>query len=231
MSQMSLNRPSYGASDHYLDEKGRAYLAWQDVDGVENGKIEARKFMPLIRPDHVVLDFGCGAGNILRALQCARKIGIEVNPAARAKAQQAGITCFADAAEVPEGIVDVAITNHALEHVPTPVEAMREIRRTLKPSGWFSACVPIDDWRNQRRYDPVDVNHHLHTWTAQLFGNCLSEAGFPVDEKSMRILRNTWPPKHLALESALPRPLFEAICAFWSVLVRRRELLAVVRAR
>jgi SAM-dependent methyltransferase len=225
-----MTGPSYGVSDHYLDAKGRSYLAWQDTGGIENGRIEARKFAPLIRPEHVVLDFGCGAGNILRALTCARKIGVEVNPAARERCEQVGITCFADVAEVPDGIVDVAISNHALEHVPAPIEAMRQIRRTLKPGGWFCVCVPIDDWRVRRRFDPQDVNHHLYTWTIQLLGNALTEAGFSVSPDAIRLVNHTWPPKHLALEAALPRPVFKAICAFWAILVRRRELVAVVRA-
>ncbi len=228
--RISMNRPSYGASDHYLDAKGRSYLAWQDAGGVENGRIEARKFRALIRPQDVVLDFGCGAGNILRALECGRKIGVEVNPAARERCEQAGITCYADAAEVPERSVDVAISNHALEHVPSPVEALRQILRTLRPGGAFCLCVPIDDWRLQRRFDPQDINHHLHTWTVQLLGNSLTEAGFPVAAESIKILTNTWPPHHLALDSALPQPLFDAVCTFWAVVVRRRQLFAVVRA-
>ena len=105
-----MGGPSYGVSGHYLDAKGRSYLAWQDAGGATNGRLEARKFAGLVRPEHAVLDFGCGAGNILRALTCARKIGVEVNPAARERCEQAGITCFADVAEVPDGIVDVAIS-------------------------------------------------------------------------------------------------------------------------
>jgi SAM-dependent methyltransferase len=225
-----MNRPSYGASDHYLDAKGREYLAWQDVGGVENGKFEARKFARFVRPDDVVLDFGCGAGNILRALTCARKIGVEVNPAARERCEQAGIACFPDVADVPAGIVDLALSNHALEHVPAPIEAMRQIRRTLKSGGRLAVCVPIDDWRTQKRFDPKDVNHHLYTWTPQLLGNALVEAGYRVEPGALSIVTLTWPPHHLAIQSALPPALFDLVCTVWAVLVKRRQLLAVVRA-
>src|SRR3990172_4969425 len=119
-----MGGPNYGASDHYLGEKGEAYLAWQDAGGVLNGEIESRKFRRLIQAEDTVLDFGCGAGNLLRALRCARKIGVEVNPAALQKCREAGIECHADLAAVPDGIADVIVSNHALEHVPAPVEAL-----------------------------------------------------------------------------------------------------------
>lgn len=227
---MGTGGPDYGVCDHYLGEKGEAYLAWQDAGGVLDGEIESRKFQRLIRPGDTVVDFGCGAGNLLRALRCTRRIGVEANPAALARCREAGIEAHADLAEVPDGIADVVVSNHALEHVPAPIEALRQLRTKLKPRGRLCLVLPIDDWRATRRYDPGDKNRHLYTWTPQLLGNALSEAGFRVRSSDVWIRTHAWPKGHQFLYRHLPEPLFDLACRLYSMLLRRRELAAVLEA-
>lgn len=82
---------SNGSSDHYLGESGESYFSWKNQGGSQRGKISARKFAPYVRPTDRVLDFGCGNGSLLYHLECAERIGVEINPAARAVAVEAGL--------------------------------------------------------------------------------------------------------------------------------------------
>jgi SAM-dependent methyltransferase len=221
----------YGSTNNYLGEKGKDYLAWQDAGATFAGRINAHKFKHLIKPSDTVLDFGCGGGGLLYNLVCTRKIGVDVNPAAREVAAGRGVECYTHLKEVPDGIADVIVSDHALEHIPYPIEALRQLRAKLKPHGILSVCVPIDTWRRQKRYDPEDRNHHLHTWTPQLLGNTLNEAGYDVVTVCGRI--NAWPGNWtVAAYSRLPYWLFRLICyTYGAVTAKGWETLAVARSK
>jgi SAM-dependent methyltransferase len=219
---------SYGASERYAGLQGEAYFAYQKSIAESRGALLALKFEPFVRPVDCVLDFGCGGGYLLTALNCAQRIGVEINPAARSQALKNGIQCHSALDTVTDGIADVVISNHALEHVPFPIEALCQIRRKMKPGATFVLCVPADDWRTQKHYDPNDLNHHLHTWTPLLLGHSLSEAGFRVRSNDITVLTHAWPPRVDALWSLLPRAAFDMVCGVFAVVRKRRQLLAVV---
>jgi SAM-dependent methyltransferase len=208
--------PGYGASTHYLGEKGAKYYADQGGGGDFKARILQHVFAPHARPTDVVLDFGCGGGFLLRALNCARRIGVEINPYARDHANSIGVECHEQVASVPDQVADVVISNHALEHVPYPIGALRELRGKLKPGGLLVLCVPVDSWRHQRHYDPNNRDHHLHTWTPRLLGNTLFESGYQVE--SIDIWTHRWPGRWtVACYGRLPYWLFKTICWAYSL--------------
>jgi SAM-dependent methyltransferase len=214
-------------SSHYKDASGSTYFGWQNKNAAPVSKMEARKFSGYIRPTDAVLDFGCGAGHILRNLACVRRVGVEINPFARAAAIQAGLECHESLAYVQDGTFDVVISHHALEHVEHPISVLRTLRSKLASSGTLVLYLPIDDWRTQREYDPADVNHHLHTWTPQLLGNSLFEAGFLPSQFSIRVVRHALFPGCAATYGRLPQSLVDVLCEAFAITVKRRQLLAV----
>jgi SAM-dependent methyltransferase len=218
------------SSEHYRGSLGARYFEWQNRNAHTTGRIEARKFRSYIRSGDVVLDFGCGGGHVLDSLKCARRLGVEVNPAARAEAAKHGIECYESLLEVPDGSIDVAISNHALEHVIHPIGILKELRKKLKENGTLILCLPIDDWRIERHFDPNDINHHLHTWTSQLLGNSLREAGFQPEKFSISVLTHAWFPGTARVFDRVPERLFDLLCGFYSLLMKRRQLFAIVRA-
>jgi len=219
--------PRYGASQHYLAARGEAYFAWQATLS-PMARLVARKFAPFLRAGDTVVDFGSGDGQVLAALECGWKIGVEVNPAARASARARGLECFADLAELADGSADVVISNHALEHVPYPVHALEMMRRKLADGGRLVLVLPLDDWRTQRRYREDDLHRHLYAWTPQLLGNVLAEAGYPVRPGDIRIRRDAIHPRLVPLLERLPGPAAGAVTAATAILLRRRELFAAV---
>lgn len=219
----------YGQSHRYEKVEGEEYFAYQNQWGSLSGKLNTWKFTPhLLTTDHV-LDFGCGGGWLLSELRVAKKYGIEPNPAARGCCLKLGIEAFASIEEMPSGLCfDVIISHHALEHVPYPIEALRELGQRLKIGGKLVIVLPIDDWRAQRDFSGKDIDHHLHTWTPRLLANTLAEAGFSTERA--QVITDAWPPS-VDRVSKLPRPLFRGVCFFWSILRHRRQLLAIARAK
>jgi SAM-dependent methyltransferase len=219
--------PSYGVVDHYLDEKGREYFAWQGQDGIRQANFNRSLWQPHISPEDDVLDFGCGGGFLLKVLDAGRKTGVEVNPHAREMARQLGIEVHATVEEI-EGTFDRIISSHALEHVPHPRQAVMELREKLRSDGRMLLLVPLDDWRSRsnRRYRQGNVDMHLHTWTPQLLGNLLTTCGMHVEE--VRVITHAWPPMKELLWKVSPA-MFNAASRVWSVLNRQRQLMAVAR--
>ena len=220
---------SYGQSAHYVGQEGARYFAWQRTNGSVGGSINARNFQNWIKSTDHILDFGCGGGFLAASIACQHRSGIEPNPAAREAARRNGIQCYAELSELPSGSIDVAISNHALEHVPYPIQALSELRRVMKPRGTLVLKLPIDDWRTQRKVDPDDINHHLYTWTPQLLFNCLTEAGFPRDAITISVYVHAWFPGAMGAFKVLPETLVDFGCRLFATLKKRRQLIAIVK--
>lgn len=217
---------NYGASAHYQKDKGEEYLAYQSKSA-PGARLEARKFAPFVKSSDRVLDFGCGGGWILRELNCTDRVGVELNEAAHVFCRENGVQVFGSVAQVEVGKFDVAISNHCLEHVPNPVEALRGVYGLLRVGGRLILVLPIDDWRVQRDFSGVDIDHHLHTWTPRLLANTLVEAGFKVER--IDVLTYAWFPGWAKAMNILPQGVFDFLCWVTAVLKRRRQLVAVCK--
>lgn len=212
-------------SPNYQQEAGVVYAEWQlramDALAAEG----ARRFRAFVRADDVCLDFGCGGGRILGCLQADRKIGIEPNEAAAVVARARGLDVFPRLQEVGPDLVDIVISNHALEHCRSPFDELSDMLRVLKPGGRMVLVLPLDDWRRSRRFSPEDRNHHLFAWTPLLIGNLVSDAGFRLT--SVDIVRHAYPPGAGLLWRYLPEFIFDRICNVWSVVAHMRQLRVV----
>lgn len=213
------------AGRHYRGDLGARYLGYQRGIARLGAELNRWKFEPHVGPDDAVVDFGCGTGGLLAALEAGSKVGVEVSDAARAEARALGLDVVATTVELPESSADVVVSNHALEHTLAPLDELRELRRVLRPGGRVVLWLPLDDWRAQRRPRADDPDHHLYAWTPKLLANLLAEAGFERIE--CRVVTRAWPPRAPLLHRLLPRPLFEALGVLWAVVRRRRQLAAV----
>lgn len=162
-------------------------------------QMSARREMLDLLPDtvHRLLDVGGGEGGFARAF--AERAGVEaclLEPGAIAaqRARELGVTVFErrvealDPAEV--GLFDAVSFLDVLEHLETPIEALRRIRSVLRPGGYVLVSVPnIGFWPIVRdllmgRFDylPVGIlcNTHLRFFTDRSLLAMLNEAGFTV---------------------------------------------------
>ncbi|WBB47322.1 class I SAM-dependent methyltransferase [Verrucosispora sp. WMMA2044] len=134
-------------SSHRLAERTRALreakIAGRDAVGVIVDLVAQRT-----PPGAVVLDIGCGRGTttlrISARLRPRRLIAVDASAALvatvrtrLAEASGTGSTVCADFHHLPlpDAVADAAVAAFCLYHSPTPVDAVAEIARCLRPGG------------------------------------------------------------------------------------------------
>lgn len=219
--------PLYGALDHYTGVKGERYYAIQARSAAQNAKFNAFVFRSYIHEADAVLDFGCGGGFLLDILAARIKIGVELNPVAREQALTLGIATYSTLSEVKGQSFTRIVTSHALEHVPSPYQALVEMRDVLEPGGLLLWLSPMDDWRAKQNRRWHDNNHdmHLYTWTPQLMGNLLVAAGYCP--RSIKVVTHAGPPRLGKYLWDIHPTLFHIAARFTAVFLKRRQLFAV----
>ncbi|MFT4216566.1 MAG: methyltransferase domain-containing protein [Micropruina sp.] len=131
----------------------------------------AAYLLPVLEPGHRLLDVGSGPGTITCDLAglVADVVAIEPSEAAldltREEATRRGVTTIdfqvADVHRLPfaDDSFDVAHAHQVLQHLPDPVQALREMARVVRPGGyvavrdsdysgflWHPASEALDDW-------------------------------------------------------------------------------------
>lgn len=199
-------------STHYDDQ----YFDWQAPLGAFGGWANQSKFAAYISSNSSVLDFGCGGGFLLTGMKCGKKVGVEINPSAAETARKNGIEVFGSVDEMPDGYVDVIVSDNALEHALQPLEELKSLYRKSKAGGKIVFVVPCESISSS--YKPNDVNHHLYSWSPMCIGNLFTEAGFSVIESKPYI--HKWPPKYKFIARAGGRRLFEMACRIYGRIER-----------
>lgn len=170
------------AEDLYVGERGKLYhlMRAERRDAIIQ-KSRAALFRDVVRPDATVLDFGCGTGGILQALNAKRRIGIEISELAAAEATQRLDEVHETLDKVADADIDVVISFHALEHVDNPSGVIREIYRILRPGGVVKIFVPCEMpllLPSHRKWNADDIHSHLFSWTPLTLGNLVYLGGF-----------------------------------------------------
>lgn len=212
----NTNNTETTAASTYYDAD---YFNWQKNIGAFGGWANAFKFKNSITPQDTVIDFGCGGGFLLQNLNCKTKIGIEPNASAANSVKKLGVQHFSspvDAVQMlGEGISDVIISNHALEHTLNPLQELKNLRPLLKKGGTIHFFVPCDSIDYQ--YNPKDINYHLFSWSPQNLGNLFTEAGYSVEFARPYI--HKWPPFYNKI-AKLGWPLFNLACRIYGRIER-----------
>ena len=194
-------------STHY----DAGYFDWQQDIGKFAGWADQHKFKSSVRPEDMVIDFGCGGGFLLRNLNCQSRIGIEPNPNAVDSIKSLNVRHYFSAIdafqELGESVADVIISNHALEHTLNPLQEIKNLRPLLKIGGIIHFVVPCESIKCA--YHVSDINHHLFTWSPLNLGNLFTEAGYQVEYSKPYI--HKWP-RYYRQIAALGWPLFNLAC-------------------
>ena len=217
----------------YTGQQGCAYFGSKFSGDMDLGrKYQSRYFSPFCREDKVLLDFGFGDGTLVRELPAAKRFGVEINPTCREKIRSMNVThgqqidVFESSHGLADQSIDVAISNHCLEHVPDPLGTLTELNRVLKPGGDLVIVVPFDDWRQKghRTWHPNNLDQHLFTWSPLNLGNLLSAAGFTVD--TIELCSRAWSPRLFWIHRLAGDAAFEVACRILSMLKQRREVFS-----
>ena len=173
------------AEEHYRGEAGQRYQ--QQKRAVPEAavpwvaKLRAEKFQPFIKSTDTVVEFGVGLGWNLANLQCARRIGTDLENFLPS-ALKTAIEFVPTAAAIPNDSADVVICHHVLEHVENPPEMLQDAWRILKEDGQLLAYVPFENEARYRHFNPAEPNHHLYSWNVQTLGNLVNSQGFVLQK-------------------------------------------------
>lgn len=154
------------------------------VEQRPSGDYLVRLFAPLqpeldiTRPSSgdAVLDFGCGSGEILDALQGLGWTTCGIEPAVKS-----AFTRHRELQAIPEPpTFKLAIAHHVLEHLPSPLEVLRALCACLNEGGFLFVSVPRVDTLPQHRDFRYCVNDRAHVvgYTRDAMATLMGMAGF-----------------------------------------------------
>jgi SAM-dependent methyltransferase len=177
------------ATQHYRGAAGQQYHATKRalppraIPWVTRRR--ARKLQPYVRSNDVVVEYGVGLGWNLFQLRCRRKIGCDVGEFLADTFLGTDVEFVSDSRTLPEGIADVVLCHHTLEHVLTPAETLTELHRLLRAGGRLVVIVPYEKERRYRSWRPDEPNHHLYSWNAQTLANLVIECGLKIESAAV----------------------------------------------
>ncbi len=135
-----------------------------------------------------LLEVGCGAGARLARLRDRGwdAHGQEVDAVAAEVARQTYdlpvVVAPLESAGFSENSFDAVASNHVIEHVPDPVELLKQSWRLLRPGGELIIVTPNVDSFLHRHFGAcwraLDPPRHLHLFCPKTLGQAAERAGF-----------------------------------------------------
>ena len=156
--------------------------------------IDLNVFCLKSKPNGRLLEVGCGSGATLEFMNELgwQAEGVDFDPAAVEQARRRGLTVHLGTLaeqKLPENTFDAVVARHFIEHVPDPIDILRECRRLLKPGGLLVLITPnarswghrlyLANWRG------LEPPRHLRIFTRSSLAATSRRAGFsPGDCRS-----------------------------------------------
>lgn len=164
----------------------RRMLLWPDKTLRE---LKGRHPLPW-RGEGKVLDVGCGAGGNLKTLQGHgwEPWGIEISAVASAHAREVVTgnihTGTLESAPFLLKTFDLVLMSHSLEHLPSPIDALRLVNRFLKDDGLLVISVPnvnsLEYKLFGRWWFQLDPPRHFYHFDKRSLSRLIMQAGFQV---------------------------------------------------
>ena len=131
----------------------------------------------LLPPGTRVLDIGAGVGQYRELFgHCDYKThDFGQEPATVGKYTPLDYQSDITAIPVPDAEFDALICTEVLEHVPYPIEALKEMARIVKPGGRVLLTAPLASYLHQEPY------HFYGGYTPYWYRRFLPETGFDVE--------------------------------------------------
>jgi SAM-dependent methyltransferase len=132
-------------------------------------------------PDSIeILDAGCGSGrNMVDLARFGTVTGLELADASVARARSRGVgdvvQANLEAMPFEADRFDLAVSFDVIEHLDNDREALRELRRVVRPGGLLLVTVPAYQWL-WSEHDTI--NHHRRRYTRATLAIAAGDAGW-----------------------------------------------------
>lgn len=149
------------------------------------------KFISRLIENKIYLDFGCGAGGVLKLAQdkARRVFGVELEDEMRNALEKEGIRCYASikhALKDLNGKTDVISLFHVLEHLENPIDYLQELKDLLSDRGTIIIEVPNADdallslYESESFADFTYWESHLYLYNNATFTKLMKCAGLKI---------------------------------------------------
>ena len=133
-----------------------------------------------------ILDFGCGTGKLLQILHY---FGFRNLTGADAFIEKdivypSGVKIYRRSLEAFDALFDLIMLHHSFEHVPNPLETLREIHRLLLPEKFCLIRIPVVNFAWEKYgvdWVQLDPPRHLFLYTEKSLRLVAEKAGFTVE--------------------------------------------------
>lgn len=192
--------PDYHAFDFSEERFGLVYKVRE--------RLEARRVLKWaggLRSDATILDVGCGDGFHLDLLRrygrdTWRVEGVEPDERAAAAARARGLVVHDSVlseADIAPGSVDLAFLIQTIEHVPSPVQLLREIHDVLAPGGRLVVVtdnVGSPDFRisRSRHWGGYHFPRHWHLYDRDTLAATARAGGLEVESVATVVSPVNW---------------------------------------
>ncbi|MFH1145422.1 MAG: class I SAM-dependent methyltransferase [bacterium] len=146
---------------------------WSTIGGYPRGNVQ-------------FLDFGCGAGTVLRIVGSDKveACGVEFSELAVARGKTNSLKMFCSLEELETGSFDIVRAWHVFEHLDDPLRYLRGINRVLKDGGVLALAVPSSDsWLLRvfhEHWSSLDAPRHLYLFNQRSLCFLLEKAGYQI---------------------------------------------------
>ena len=142
---------------------------------IESKRVKSIFKMMDIEKDDLVIEIGCGAGNIIEKAPSGELFGTDISPSILSKAKhklnQKVHLFLADAQNLPckDQVFTRVICSEVLEHILDPSTALNEIARILKNQGIAIISIPNESLIN--RMKSIFIRLGIFKWLFQKKGD------------------------------------------------------------
>ncbi len=181
--------------DYYTGEQTYRSGAYRNETQLAAGVPDLERKMDAVRRSSTyqqyyvvrdIADFGCGAGDFLRAVEkeCSTCLGIELQENYSDALNKDGIRCVDSLSNLEDNAVDTIFSFHVLEHLPSPIDALKNMYVKLRDDGCIVIEVPHanDFLLSVMENDPFKNftlwSQHLVLHTRHSLKTLLSHCGF-----------------------------------------------------
>jgi SAM-dependent methyltransferase len=136
-------------------------------------------------PPGLLIDVGCGPGWLMRAMPTTWDCcGVEVAPEAIEELNRRGLWHVDDLTDIAEGVADVVVAYHVIEHLQYPERHLSQMRKRLRKDGWLligtpdfaSPCAVRFNDNYRMLHDPT----HVSLFTLESLHRFVRDHGFRV---------------------------------------------------